>query len=522
MPVTRLIPAAQYVRMSTDHQKYSIEGQCTTIREYASQHGFDLIATYSDSAKSGVTLKNRPALKKLLSDVVGPTPAFEAILVYDISRFGRFQDTDEPAHYEFLCKSAGIAIHYCAEPFPNDGSLASLIMKSLKRAMAGEYSRELGVKIRAGQRRCARRGFKQGGLAGYGLRRMLVSGDGTTKQILKVGERKNIITDRVLLVPGLPEEIQCVQSIFHMLVSGRRTVREIVVELNVRGIKKVSGKDWVYQDVNNILHHPKYAGFGVFGRTTQRLYTGTIKVPRSEWIMTAGAVEPIVDLAMFLKAQNILWTRTCHVTNAQILDRLRILLAQKGRLSLPLIQECESLPGPTTIIKRFGNLRIAYGLIGYGHGQFGSIDRRQRIHALREELLAKITELSSDKIKVVQRTTRHRAILELPTKQTASVLVGRSVAVWKGTYRWDMDPVPNERHLPTLVALLNQKNEGFEHFYVLPKITSRTRLRMKVDDPLLTSGVEVQDLSRLCDAFAKVSGRQRVRISTHKKYGKYE
>jgi hypothetical protein len=32
------------------------------------------------------------------------------------SRWGRFQDADESAHYEFLCKSAGIPVHYCAEP----------------------------------------------------------------------------------------------------------------------------------------------------------------------------------------------------------------------------------------------------------------------------------------------------------------------------------------------------------------------------------------------------------------------
>ena len=54
-------------------------------------------------------------------------------------------------------------------------------MKALKRTMAGEYSRELGVKVLAGQKRLARLGFKQGGRPGYGLRRMLVSSDRTSK-----------------------------------------------------------------------------------------------------------------------------------------------------------------------------------------------------------------------------------------------------------------------------------------------------------------------------------------------------
>ena len=97
--------------------------------------------------------------------MVSGSPGYRATRVYDVSRWGRFQDTDESAHYEFVCKSAGVPIHYCAETFANDGTLPSLIMKALKRTMAGEYSRELGVKVLAGQRHLARLGFKQGGRA---------------------------------------------------------------------------------------------------------------------------------------------------------------------------------------------------------------------------------------------------------------------------------------------------------------------------------------------------------------------
>ena len=163
----QLIPAAQYVRMSTEHQQYSLENQSTAIQTYAESHGFEVVRTYSDAAKSGIVLKHRTGLGQLLQDVVSGTAAYRAILVYDVSRWGRFQDTDESAHYEFLCKSAGVPVHYCAETFANDGSLPSLIMKSLKRTMAGEYSRELGVKVLAGQKRLACLGFRQGGRPGY-------------------------------------------------------------------------------------------------------------------------------------------------------------------------------------------------------------------------------------------------------------------------------------------------------------------------------------------------------------------
>ena len=189
MTADQRIPAAQYLRMSTEHQQYSLENQSAAIQKYAESHGFEIVQTYSDAAKTGVVLKRRNGLRQLLQDVVAGNAPYKVILVYDVSRWGRFLDTDESAHYEFVCKSAGVPVHYCAETFANDGSLPSLIMKALKRTMAGEYSRELGVKVLDGQRRLARLGFKQGGRPGYGLRRMLISPDGLPKQPLLNGER---------------------------------------------------------------------------------------------------------------------------------------------------------------------------------------------------------------------------------------------------------------------------------------------------------------------------------------------
>src|ERR1700691_5722157 len=142
---TNLVPAAQYLWMSTEHQQYSLPNQCAKIEGYAQEKGFEIVRTYCDPAKTGVVLKRRLGLCQLLQDVVNPEKrSYKAVLVYDVSRWGRFQDSDEAAHYEFLCKSAGAPVHYCAETFANDGSLSSLIAKALKRTMAGEYSRELG------------------------------------------------------------------------------------------------------------------------------------------------------------------------------------------------------------------------------------------------------------------------------------------------------------------------------------------------------------------------------------------
>ena len=150
--------AAQYVRMSNEGQRYSIENQAAVIAAYAQVHDLSIVETYRDDAESGLKLKNRRSLIRLLDDVGSGQAGFGHILVYDVSRWGRFQDTDESAHYEFLCKQAGIKVAYCAEQFDNDGSMMSSIMKNLKRVMAAEYSRELSAKVFAGTSRFARMG----------------------------------------------------------------------------------------------------------------------------------------------------------------------------------------------------------------------------------------------------------------------------------------------------------------------------------------------------------------------------
>jgi DNA invertase Pin-like site-specific DNA recombinase len=111
---TAVVRAAEYVRMSTEHQKYSTENQADAIRQYAAHRGFDIIRTYADQGKSGLRLDGRDALKRLIADVESGIAEFKAILVYDVSRWGRFQDADESAYYEYICKRPGSA-HYCAE-----------------------------------------------------------------------------------------------------------------------------------------------------------------------------------------------------------------------------------------------------------------------------------------------------------------------------------------------------------------------------------------------------------------------
>ena len=111
-------------------------------------------------------------LTELIRDVRGGRSDFGHVLVFDVSRWGRFQDVDESAHYEFICEQAGIKVAYCAGQFDNDGSLLSSIVKNIRRVMAAEYSRGLSAKVLEGATRLTVLGFKMEGKPGYGLRRL--------------------------------------------------------------------------------------------------------------------------------------------------------------------------------------------------------------------------------------------------------------------------------------------------------------------------------------------------------------
>ena len=139
--------AALYVRTATKHEQYSTDNQSDQIRDYASKRGIEIVKTYTDEGKSGLSIFGRAGLQNLLSDVESGRADFNLVLVYDISRWGRSQDPDEGAYYEYICKRAGIQVTCCAEQFENDGSSVSTIVKAIKRAMAGEYRRELSVMI---------------------------------------------------------------------------------------------------------------------------------------------------------------------------------------------------------------------------------------------------------------------------------------------------------------------------------------------------------------------------------------
>lgn len=353
--------AAQYVRMSTEQQQYSTVNQAAAIAAWAAERGIEIVATYEDAGRSGLSLAGRPGLRQMIADVATGPRNFDAILVYDVSRWGRFQDADESAHLEFLCRSAGVSVHYCAEPFTNDGTPIANFCKVMKRALAAEYSRELSEKVTVGKARLARLGFRQGGAAGYGLQRRLLDCHGRDKGVLAVGQRKSFTTDRVILEPGVPEEIATVRWIYASFADDGLSISEIRSELNARGILR-DDRPWSHKNVRNLLTFRKYRGDNIWGATSGKLLAPRRSAPSDTWATCEGAFEAVVPNDLFERVRKKLDALPKRLSDQQLTEQLRDARLPDGRITSQLMYERGLNPKAYT--RRFGSLANAYALCG--------------------------------------------------------------------------------------------------------------------------------------------------------------
>jgi DNA invertase Pin-like site-specific DNA recombinase len=480
------VRAAQYVRMSTEHQQYSPENQLEVVRQYAASHNMEIVQEYSDHGRSGLNIAGREGLNQLMSDVESKRTDFSALLVYDVSRWGRFQDVDESAYYEYVLKRAGIRVHYCAEQFENDGSMSSSVLKTLKRSMAAEYSRELSVKVFSGQCRLIELGFRQGGPAGYGLRRQLIDRDRNPKGLLGRGERKSLQTDRVILVPGPELEIETVRQIYDLFAVQGKTEHEIMETLNGRGVLGEHGRPWTRATVHQVLTNPKYIGANIYNRRSFKLKHKRVKNPMQMWIWRDGAFEPIVTASLFEQARAIIESRHHHLSDQELLERLRELLRVQGRLSGILIDETEDMPSSSCYSSRFGSLARAYSLIGWNPDRdYAYIEINRRLRRKHADLIASIF----DQLLALGATVsvnQYNDLLTINCEYTASLILARCRETHAGNHRWHLRFDESLSPDIVLAARLQPGNEEILDYYLLPRLDVLTeRLSLRPDNGLI-------------------------------------
>jgi DNA invertase Pin-like site-specific DNA recombinase len=456
--------------MSTDHQQYSTDNQRDRIHEYATRRGIKIVRTYADEGKSGLRIDGRPALQQLIKDVEGGGADFQVILAYDVSRWGRFQDADESAYYEYICRRAGIQVVYCAEKFENDGSPVSTIVKGVKRAMAGEYSRELSAKVFAGQCRLIELGYRQGGPAGYGLRRVLLDQQGTIKCELTRGEHKSLQTDRVILMPGPEDEIRMVNQMYRWFIDEGLTESEIAGRLNGMKVRTDLDRNWTRATVHEVITNEKYIGNNIYNRISFKLKKLRVINTPDMWIKKEGAFDPIVLPDVFYTAQGIVRARARRYTNEELIERLRTLYRNRGFLSGLIINETDGMPCSSVYAYRFGSLIHAYQMVGFTPDRdYRYLEINRFLRRLHPEIVAQ-TEAQISALGGEFLRDPATDLLRVNNEFNVSLVLARCQTHDSGRNRWkarfDTSLTPDI----TVVVRLDQGNKVPMDYYLLPRL----------------------------------------------------
>lgn len=252
---SNLIPAVAYARYSSSGQREeSIEGQLREIHAFAEQRGFRIIKEYTDKALTGRT-DRRPDFQRMVAD--SSKHQFQAVIVWKTDRFSR--NRYDSAVYKRRLAKNGVQVFYVREAIPDGPS--GIVVEAVLEGFAEFYSASLSENVRRGNYDSALQ-HKTLGKRVFGYKK---SADDTFE------------ID--------PEKAALVREIFQMYKTGSR-MKDIVDEMNSRGIKSVTGGPFNECAVSKILRNEKYIGTYIWGD-----------------IRDEDAIPPIVDKDTFQSVQ---------------------------------------------------------------------------------------------------------------------------------------------------------------------------------------------------------------------------
>ncbi len=336
--------------------------------------------------------------------------------------------------------------------------------------MAGEYSRELSSKVFQGACRLIQLGYKQGGTAGFGLRRMLIDQSGERKAMLKIGEQKSIQTDRVVLVRGPDEEVKIVRWIYQTFIDDGKNESEIAKSLNAQGVVTDFGRAWNRATVHQVLTNEKYIGNNVYHRTSFKLKRKHIENPPDKWVRANGVFEGIIEPELFFKTREIILARSQKLTDEEMLAKLRGLLSQHGHISGILIDETESLPSSAAFSHRFGSLISAYQLIGYDPKiDYSFIEINRKLRKRHPEIVASVVQ-NIEALGAKASWDENADLLWVNNELRVSIVLCRHTATSAGSSRWLIRLDAGLKPDITIAVRMDATNEGIRDYYVLPGI----------------------------------------------------
>lgn len=342
---------------------------------------------------------------------------------------------------------------------------------------------------------------------------MMISVDGSRRRILRFHERKNLTSDRVILIPGPRHEVEVIRTIFELAAKGRQSPRRIAEELNRRRIKYIDGKRWNMLNVYLILKNEKYTGTNMWGKTNKPFSRCTTRLPRSAWVTKPNAFVPLVSAEQFACVQRLMQVRNYKASkpDTYYLGEMRKVLKRKGKLSQKLLKK-RGVFDHRAFVRRFGSMKRAYELIGYKPSvlTFKAMEGYRKGQSLRTQLLCNLSQLFPSQLQIIRLPHQScRKAVELDNHVQIAIHTCRPLTPTLDGPRWILIRHRKEESMVSLICLTNKSLNGFAGIYLVPEVGSvmnRYKI-LREGHPLLTAGKRLDSLSEFYEAAKEVSER---------------
>lgn len=390
---------AIYCRVSTDEQAefgYSIDEQKRLLEEWCKANDYIIYKCYSDRGISGKNIKDRPALKELLSDA--KEGKFDMVISWKINRVSR--KLEDVLKIVNLLEKNNITFKSYSEPFETDTPAGRMQFQMM--ALIGEFERgTIAQNVKMGMIAKAKSGNWCGGrVLGYDL----VPNNSPEEE--KKGKNKLKINEK---------EAEIVRFIFNEYSKGKG-YKAITNQINKLGYKTKKGNDFSVGSIRDILTNPVYIGeirYNVRQNWSEKRRRNINPNP----IRVKGKHEAIIDRELWDKVQLILESKKGKPS--RIYD---------GEYPLTGILRCPKC-GAGMVISRTTNTladgskkRIAYYCCGNWKNKGTSVCNSNtiRVDKANEYVFKKIEELVSNEamIKaVVKNINKERKDKVKPAKR---------------------------------------------------------------------------------------------------------
>ncbi|MGV1055523.1 recombinase family protein [Clostridium perfringens] len=390
---------AIYCRVSTEEQSengYSIDEQERLLEEWCKKMGYVIYKCYSDRGISGKNIKDRPALKELLSDA--KAGKFDMVISWKINRVSR--KLEDVLKIVNLLEKNNITFKSYSEPFETDTPAGRMQFQMM--ALIGEFERgTIAQNVKMGMIAKAKSGNWCGGrVLGYDL----VPNNSPEEE--KRGKNKLEINEK---------EAEIVRFIFNEYSKGKG-YKAITNKMNKLGYKTKKGNNFSVGSIRDILTNPVYIGeirYNVRQNWSEKRRRNINPNP----IRVKGKHEAIIDRELWDKVQLILESKKGKPS--RIYD---------GEYPLTGILRCPKC-GAGMVISRTTNTladgtkkRIAYYCCGNWKNKGTSVCNSNtiRVDKANEYVFKKIEELVSNEamIKaVVKNINKERKDKVKPAKR---------------------------------------------------------------------------------------------------------